>query len=172
MSAHNTDGQLPVNPRPNLTVVPHAEEGAPAARLRRNLNRMMRGRRVSRRHTLRALVIEHVLIGRQRDANSTSYAENLTRGLGKAAADHVLGKTHRTLDGLASKADRIRGEQATLRTRAGYRRGNSSPTPTGAYGPSPRPSRTKTASAPRSSRRSMPAPTGTGGYPRRCAGFP
>jgi hypothetical protein len=124
MSAHNTDGQLPVNPRPNLTVVPHAEEGAPAARLRRNLNRMMRGRRVSRRHTLRALVIEHVLIGRQRDASSASYAENLTRGLGKAAADHVLGKTHRTLDGLASKADRIRAEQAALRTRAGYRRGD------------------------------------------------
>jgi hypothetical protein len=124
MSAHNTDGQLPVNPRPNLTVVPHAEEGASAARLRRNLNRMMRGRRVSRRHTLRALVIEHVLIGRQRDASSTSYAENLTGDLGKAASDHVLGKTHRTLDGLASKADRIRGEQAMLRTRAGYRRGD------------------------------------------------
>lgn len=124
MSAHNTDGHLPVSPRPNLTVVPHAEEGVPAARLRRNLNRMTRGRRVSRRHTLRVLVIEHVLIGRQRHASSTSYAENLTRGLGKAAGDHVLGKTHRTLDGLASKADSIRGEQAMLRTRAGYRRGD------------------------------------------------
>ena len=72
MSAHNTDGHLPVSPRPNLTVVPHAEEGVPAARLRRNLNRMMRGRRVSRRHTLRVLVIEHVLIGRQRDASEES----------------------------------------------------------------------------------------------------
>ena len=116
MSTQLTDGQLPVNPRPNLTVVPHQEEGAPAARLRRSLNRMMRGRRVRRRAVLRALVIEHILIGRQRDASTTSYAENLTRGLGKAAGDHVLGKTHRTLDGLASKADRLRAEQAALRT--------------------------------------------------------
>jgi hypothetical protein len=124
MSTRNTDGQLPVTPRPNLTVVPHPEERAPAARLRRSVNRMMRGRRVSRRAVLRALVIEHILIGRQRDADSTSYAENLTRGLGKAAGDHVLGKTHRTLDGLASKADRLRAEQVALRTRAGCRRGD------------------------------------------------
>ena len=172
MSAHNTDGHLPVSPRPNLTVVPHAEEGVPAARLRRSLNRMTRGRRVPRRAILRVLVIEHVLIGRQRDASSTSYAENLTRGLGKAAGDHVLGRTNRTLDGLASKADSIRGEQAMLRTRAGYRQGDLVPIPTGACGPSPRPSRTKTASAPRSRPTSMPARAGTGGCPRRCTGFP
>ena len=124
MSTYPTDGQPPVTPRPNLTVVPHAEEGAPAARLRRSLGRVMRRRRVPRRAVLRSLVIEQILIGRQREASTTSYAENVTRALGKAAGDHALSRTSRILDRLAGRADRLRADQARLRTQAGYRRGD------------------------------------------------
>ena len=72
----------------------------------------MRGRRVSRRLALRALVIEQRADRPPARASTTSYAENVIRGLGKAAGDRVLGKTQRTLDGLASKADRMRAQQA------------------------------------------------------------
>jgi hypothetical protein len=124
MSTHPTDGQQPVNLRPNLAVAPHPEERAPAARLRRSLNRVMRSRRAFRaffrRAALRALVIEQIIIGGQRDSGTTSYAENLIRAIGKAAGDHVLGKTQQILNQLARKADGLRAEQASLRTRAGY----------------------------------------------------
>ena len=131
MSTHPTGGQQPVNLRPNLAAVPHAEERAPAARLRRSLCRTMRGRRVSRRAALRSLVIEQVLIGRQRDPSTASYAENVLRALGKAAGDHKLSKTQLTLDRLAGKADGLRAEQASLRTRARYRGGDFIPHPDG-----------------------------------------
>ena len=84
----------------------------------------MRGRRVSRRAALRSLVIEQIHIGRPRAASTTSYTENVLRGLGKAAGDKVLRRTHRTLTRRASRADGLRTEQATLRTQAGYRRGD------------------------------------------------
>jgi hypothetical protein len=124
MNANYPDGQPPVSSRPDLTVVPHPEEGPPAARLRRSISRVLRGRRVSRRAALRMQVIEQIHIGRPRHPSTTSYAENLLRALGKAAGDHVLGRTQRTLEGLASRADRLRADQAGLRTRAGYRRGD------------------------------------------------
>jgi hypothetical protein len=124
MSTHPSDGQQPVNLRPNLAVVPHPEERAPAARLRRGLNRVMRSRRVLgflfRRAALRVLVIEQIIIGGQREPGTTSYAENLIRAIGKAAGDHVLGKTQHTLNQLARKADGLRAEQGSLRIRAGY----------------------------------------------------
>jgi hypothetical protein len=124
MNTLNNDGQQPVFSRPNLTVVPHAEEGAPAARLRRSVSRMLRGRRVRRRPVLRSLVIEQVAIGHQRDPSTTSYAENLTRALGKGAGDTVLGKTQRCLARLAGQADGLRAEQGRLRAQASYRQGD------------------------------------------------
>jgi hypothetical protein len=124
MNTNHPDGQQPTTLRPNLTVVPHPEEGAPAARLRRSIHRLMRGRRVSRRAALRTLAIEQIHIRQQRHPSTTSYAENLLRALGKAAGDHVLGRTRRALDRLAAQADAMRAEQASLRTRAGYRRGD------------------------------------------------
>lgn len=124
MSTSSTDGQQPVALRPDLTVAPHPDEKAPAARLRRSLHRTMRGRRVSRRAALRSLAIEQIHIGRSRPASTTSYTENVLRGLGKAAGDKVLGRTHRTVARRAGRADGLRAEQATLRTQAGYRRGD------------------------------------------------
>lgn len=123
MNTNPSDGPQPVTTyKPNLTVVPHPEEGAPGSRLRRSISRVMRGRRVNRRAALRMQVIEQVHVGRQRHASTTSYGENVLRGLGKAAGDHVLGRTGRSLDGLAGRADSMRAEQAGLRTGAGYRR--------------------------------------------------
>ena len=121
MNTNHPHGQQPATSRPNLTVVPHPEEGAPASRLRRSINRVMRGRRVRRRAALRMQVIEQIHIGRQRHPGTASYGENLLRALGKAGGDHVLGKTQHTLEGLANRADRMWAEQAGLRTRAGYR---------------------------------------------------
>ena len=123
MSTHATDGQQPANIRPRLAAVPHPEEQGASARLRRFLNRVMRGRRISRRAAILSLVIEQLLIGGTRLASTTSYAENVIRSLGKAAGDRVLGKTQRILSSLAKKADGLRAQQADLRTHARYRDG-------------------------------------------------
>jgi protein-S-isoprenylcysteine O-methyltransferase Ste14 len=124
MNTNHSDGPRPATVRPDLTVLPHPEEGAPSARLRRSMSRVLRGRRVSRRAALRMQVIEQIHIGRQRHASTTSYGENVLRALGKSAGDHTLVKTQQTLDGLANRTDSMRAEQASLRIRAGYRRGD------------------------------------------------
>jgi hypothetical protein len=118
------DAQQPVNIRPRLAAVPHPEQQGAPARLRRILSRVIRGRRISQRLALLALAIEQLLIGGTRPPGTTSYAENLIRGLGKTAGDRVLGKTQRILDSLASKADHLRAQQADLRTHARYRDGD------------------------------------------------
>ena len=124
MSTQPTDGQQPVNIRPRLAAVPRPEQQGPPARLRRILSRVMRGRRIPRRLAILSLVIEQLLIGGTRLASTTSYAENVIRGLGKAAGDRVLAKTQRILSALARKADGLRAQQASLRTRARYRDGD------------------------------------------------
>ena len=124
MSTQTTDGQQPVNIRPRLAAVPRPEQQGPPARLRRILSRVMRGRRIPRRLAILSLVIEQLLIGGIRLASTTSHAENVIRGLGKAAGDRVLAKTQRILSALARKADGLRAQQASLRTRARYRDGD------------------------------------------------
>lgn len=124
MSTQSIDGQQPANIRPRLAAVPHPEEQGASARLRRFLNRVMRGRRISRRAAILSLVIEQLLIGGTRMASTTSYAENVIRSLGKAAGDRVLGKTQRVLSSLAKKANGLRAQQADLRTHARYRDGD------------------------------------------------
>ncbi|MGH3253905.1 MAG: hypothetical protein ACRDOU_00630 [Streptosporangiaceae bacterium] len=122
MNTNHPDGPQPATVRPNLSIVPHPEEGAPAARLRRSIHRVLRGRRVSRRAALRMLAIEQIHIRQQRHPSTTSYGESLLRALGKAAGDHVLGRTRRALDRLTARTDALRAQQASMRTRAGYRR--------------------------------------------------
>jgi hypothetical protein len=124
MTSHPNDGQQPVNIRPRLAAAPHPEQQGPPARLRRILSRVMRGRRISQRLAILSLVIEQLLIGGTRLASTTSHAENVIRGLGKAAGDRLLAKTQRILSGLAGKADSLGARQASLRTRARYRDGD------------------------------------------------
>ena len=124
MSAHHTDGQQPVNIRPRLAAVPRQEQQGEPARLRRILNRVMRGRRIPRRLAILSLVIEQSLIGGTRMSSTTSYAENVIRSLGEAGGDRVLSKTQRIVSALARKADGLRAQQADLRTRARCRDGD------------------------------------------------
>jgi hypothetical protein len=121
MSTHSTGGQLPVNNRPRLAAAPHPEQQGAPARERRILGRVMRGRRIHRRLAILSLVIEQLMIGGTRLASTTTYAETVIRGLGKAAADRMLGKTQRVLSSLARKADTLRARQTELRTHARYR---------------------------------------------------
>ena len=118
MSNPRADGQQPVNVRPRLAAVPHPEQQGPSARLRRILNGVVRGRRISWSAAILSLVIENLLIGGTRLASTTSHAENVIRSLGKAAGDRMLGKTQRVLRSLARKSDGLRAQQAGLRTRA------------------------------------------------------
>ena len=131
MSTHPTGGQQPANIRPRLAAVPHPEQQGAPARLRRILNRVMRGRRIPRRLAILSLVIEQFLIGGTRLASTTSYAENVIRSLGKAAGDRVLARTQRILSSLAKKADGLRAQQADLRTHARYRDRTLVPHPDG-----------------------------------------
>jgi hypothetical protein len=121
VNTHTSDGQQPVNIRPRLAAVPHPEQQGPPARLRRILSRVMRGRRIPRRVAILPLVIEQLLTGGTRLASTTSHAENVIRGLGKATGDRMLAKTQRILSALARKAESLRAKQASLRIRARYR---------------------------------------------------
>ena len=62
-----------------------------------------RVRRIHWRRVVRALAIEQLLIGGTRPARTTSYAQNVIRGLGEAAGDRGLGKTQRILSGWSAK---------------------------------------------------------------------
>jgi hypothetical protein len=121
----------PSNSRPNLHSVPHPEEQGASARLRRALKRAMSGRRLRLRPTLRALVLEQLVMGGERTADTVSYAENAVSSLGKAAGDRVLLATQRDLDPLAKKSDGMRSVQAGLRVRADYRDDELVPHPDG-----------------------------------------
>jgi hypothetical protein len=121
MSPHPPDGQQPVNIQPRLAAVPNPEQQGPPARLRRTLSRIVGRRRILRRPAILSLAIEQLLIGGTRLATTTSHAENVIHALGKAAGDRVLAKTQRILSTLARKADSLRAQQASLRTRARYR---------------------------------------------------
>jgi hypothetical protein len=131
MSTHPSGGQQPSSPRTNLHAVPHLEEQGAPARLRRNIIRIMGGRRPRRRPAMRSLVIEQLIIGGQRAARTISYAESVVGSLGKAAGDRALRVTQRALDSLARKSDRLRAEQVGLRIRADYRDGDLVPHPDG-----------------------------------------
>ena len=146
MSIQPTDGQQPatvppatVQPadsqpasvRPRLAAVPHLEQQGAPARLRRFLGRLLRGRRIHERLALLALAVEQHLIGAARTPDTTSYTENVIRGLGKAAGDRVLARFHRILSGLARKADHLRAEQQGMRIRARYRDMDIVPHPDG-----------------------------------------
>lgn len=123
MSMHPTDNQ-PTSIRPNLAAVPHPEEQGSVYRLRRNLIRTMRRRRIRPRSAIRSLIIEQLRIGRPRDPLTASHAETVIRGLGKAAGDRVLGQIQRLLSRLVKKTDKLRAIQASLRIRALYRPGD------------------------------------------------
>jgi hypothetical protein len=131
MTTNPSGGHQPSSSRANLHAVPHYEEQGPPARLRRNLNRAMGGRRPRRRPAIRALVIEQLIIGCQRAAGTISYAENVVSGLGKAAGDRALRATQRILDPLARKSDKLRAVQASLRIRANHRDDDLVPHPDG-----------------------------------------
>jgi hypothetical protein len=107
--------------RPRLAGVPHAEQQGAAARLRRCLGRLLRGRRIHQRLALLALAIEQLLIGATRTPDTTSYTENVILGIGKTAGDRVLARFHRILTRLAQRSDRLRGAQQGMRIRARYR---------------------------------------------------
>jgi hypothetical protein len=120
MITHTSGGQQPPSSRGNLHAVPHLEEQGAPARMRRKLTRTMGSRRPRRRSALVALVLEQMIIGGQRTASTLSYAESVISSLGKAAGDRVLRVAQRTLDPMAGKSDKLRADQASLRTRAGY----------------------------------------------------
>ena len=124
VSVQPSDGQQPVSVRPRLAAVPNPEQQGVPARLRRVFGRLLRSGRIHERRALLMLAIEQLLIGAARPPGTTSYGENVIRGIGKAAGDRVLAKTQRVLHGLASKGDQMRADQKGLRIRARHRDGD------------------------------------------------
>jgi hypothetical protein len=120
LATHPADGQ-PGNARPRMAAVPRAEQQGVPARLRRSLDRLLRGHRIRERLALLALVIEQRLIGGTRTPDTTSYTENVILAIGKAAGDRVLVRFRRILSRLAKRADHLRAVQQGMRTRARYR---------------------------------------------------
>ena len=102
-------------------------------RLTRALNRLLRGRRVSRRAALAALSAEDEHVGGVRDPGRTTHAEGLLQARGKQAADRSLAKSQRRMNRRARKADRLKARQARLRVRAEHRAGDRVPHPVGGH---------------------------------------
>ena len=112
MSTHPTDGRARPHPAAAWLLVPHrGRKGAPSARLRRFLSRVMRGRRVSRRRAILSLVIEQILIGGARQASTTSYAENVIRAWARRPVT-TCWQDPAHPGPLASRTDGLRAEQA------------------------------------------------------------
>jgi hypothetical protein len=91
------------------------------ARLQRGLPKVLRRRRVIRRHALAVLLAEDHHVGASRDPARATHAETVVRAAGKAGADGHLVRSQRRLDRVARRIDRQRARQARLLIRAGHR---------------------------------------------------